>query len=173
MHEESFSGGLRSPAGFVFGVQGWMWGPPRPTSITFFIDGTAKVSDQYGRPIRGAVIDNKEIRFATEPPPADENGIGSGRSVRVSARKGLATHAQVIAALEAEKIDWQTLTYAGFPQLPYADLKRVKQIPPTPIDELIHIPNPVLRRDAVRLRKEMNAVIEKELEEAGILLGEE
>lgn len=173
MHEESLSGSFKSPAGFIFGVQGWMWGPPRPTCITFFIDGTAKVCDQYGRAIRGAVIEDKEVYFATTPPPPKEDRISPGQYQVDPARKRLATHAQVIAALDKERVDWQTLTYAGFPQLPYADLKKVKQLPPTPIEELLFIPNPILRRDAIKLRKELNAIIDKEREEAGILLESE
>ncbi len=155
--------GFRSPGGFVFGVQGWMWGPPKPTCITFFIDNTAKVSDQYGRPIRGAVgVDNKEVYFAiTAPPDRKDNPNPKDR-------KHLATHAQVIEALLNEKVDWQTLTYAGFPQLTYGELKKLKQLPPTPVDELLFIPNPALRRDAVRIRRELNEAIDKEREEAGL-----
>lgn len=162
MNESGYIGGqsYKSPGGFIFGVEGWMWGPPKPTCITFFVDNTAKVSDQYGRPIKGAIISNKEVRFALAPPSPDD---------KPNSRKGLATHAQVIEALFGEGVDWQTLTYAGFPQLPYSDLKKVKQLPPTPVEELIKIPNPTLRRDAVKIRRELNSILEKEREEAGLL----
>lgn len=158
--QDDFSGQFRSPGGFIFGVQGWMWGPPRPSCITFFIDNTAKVCDQYGRPIRGAIIGNKEIRFAINPPNPEDNLVE---------RRKLATHVQVIEALAAEQVNWQTLTYAGFPQLPYADLKKVKQLPPTPIEDLLKIANPILRRDAVKMRKELNDIMDKEREEAGLM----
>src|SRR5271154_6184694 len=57
-----------SPGGFAFGVTGWSWGEQRPRSITFFLDGTAKVCDQHGRPIKGTTKDNKEVFFATSAP---------------------------------------------------------------------------------------------------------
>lgn len=34
--------------GFVFGVQGFAYGEVRPTSVTFFLDGTARVCDHRG-----------------------------------------------------------------------------------------------------------------------------
>lgn len=157
------SGSFKSPGGFIFGVQGWLYGPPKPTCITFFIDNTAKVSDQYGRPIKGAVINNKEVYFALGPPPDRKDNPNP------KDRKNLATHATVIEVLEKEGVEWQTLTYAGFPQLPYSELKKVKQLPPTPIDELLNIPNPALRRDAIRIRRELDEVMERERESAGLL----
>ncbi len=102
----------------------------------------------------------KELYFAQTSPSADD---------RPGSRKNLATHVQVIEALAAEKIDWQQLTYAGFPQVPYSELKKIKQLPPTPIDELLKIVNPALRRDAIRIRKELNDAIDKEREAAGLL----
>jgi hypothetical protein len=160
---------VESPGGFVFGVQGWMWGQPRPTSITFFLDGTVKVSDQYGRPIRGAFIDNKEIKFAPGPPGAyDPPGSRSdGRGGYVS---GFATHAQVLTALELERVEWQKLSYAGWPQLPYSELKKLDPLPPTPIAELRKIRDSVLRKDALRIRREAD---EQRAEELGILDDEE
>lgn len=146
--------GLTSPGGFVFGVSGWHWGEPRPKSITFFLDNTAKVSDQHGRPIKGVVLaDNKPVRFAATPPAHDQ---------LPDARKDLATHVEVIAALAAERIDWQTLTYAGWPQLPYAELKKLPTLPPTPIEELRKIKDPILRRDALRIRREADEAAAKE-----------
>lgn len=162
--QEDFAGSFRSPGGFIFGVQGWSWGPPRPTSITFFTDNTAKVSDQYGRPIRGTLThNNREVKFAQGPPGNDD---------KPDARKGLATHAQVIEALDKENVDWKTLTCAGFPQIPYEELKKLPALPPTPIEELLKIKDKVLRRDAIRIRREANEAIEKEREEAGVLLEE-
>lgn len=147
--------GVTSPGGFVFGVQGWHWGEPRPSSITFFLDGTAKVCDQHGRAIKGCVIDNKEVRFASGPPSPDD---------KPNARAGLATHAQVIAALAAERIDWQKLTYAGWPQLPYAQMKALLNIPITPVDELRKIKDSTLRKDALRVRREHDEARLKEVQ---------
>ena len=155
--EAQQSGEFQSPGGFVFGVQGWTWGEPRPRSITFFLDNTARVSDQHGRPIRGTVLDNKEVLFARSAPSQDDPpGL---RSV-------LATHAQVIAALDAERVDWRTLTLAGWPQLPYAQLSKLDKLPPTPLEELRKIKDPALRKDAIRAAKERDEVMVKELQVA-------
>ena len=139
----------------MFGVQGWTWGEPRPKSITFFLDGTAKVSDQHGRPIRGTRVDNKEVLFAQAPPKNDDPP---------GARQHLATHAQVIAALAAERVDWRTLVCAGWPQLPYAELRAMDVLPPTPIEELRKIQDSSLRKDALRARREANDAVTKELQ---------
>ena len=147
--------GMTSPGGFVFGVSGCVWGQPVPRTITFFLDNTAKVSDQYGRPIKGTVgEDGREVRFAAAPATQDE-APGS--------RTKLATHVQVIAALEAERVDWQRLVSAGWPQLPYGELKKIKKLPPTPLEELAKIPDPGLRRDALRARRELDEIAAKEL----------
>ena len=142
-HNADRIGDYQSPGGFVFGVQGWVWGEQRPTSITFFLDGTCLVSDQHGRPVKGTV--NKE-----------------GRPLHFAG----CTHAQVIAALAEERIDWLTLTRAGWPQLPYAKLKELKELPPTPLEELKKITDPVLRKDALRVRREADGAREKELQAA-------
>ena len=156
MAEHQFSGEFQSPGGFVFGVQGWMWGEPRPTSITFFLDNTAKVSDQHGRPIRGVVTpDSKEVRFAHAPPSDDQ---------APDARAGLATHAQIIAALALERVDWQKLSWAGWPQLPYDELKGLPRLPPTPLEELRKIVDPSLRKDAMRVRREADTVRAQEMQ---------
>lgn len=133
-----YSGEFRSPGGFVFGTQGWTWGEQRPTAITFMLDGTCKVSDQHGRPIKGTVKDNRPLYFDR------------------------CSHAQVVAALAEERVDWQTLVCAGWPQLPYAQLKALKMLPPTPIDELRKIADSDLRNDALKIRREMDAAREKE-----------
>lgn len=147
--------GVTSPGGFVFGVQGWMWGEPKPTSITFFLDNTAKVSDQHGRPIKGTIIDGIKIRFADNPP---------GHNDQPNARGGFATHAQVIEALDAERIDWRKLTCAGWPQLPYEALMKLKELPPTPLEELRKIKDSSLRKDALRARRETDEVRAKEMQ---------
>ena len=150
--------GLQSPGGFIFGVQGWVWGEPRPRSITFFLDGTAKVCDQHGRPIKGTVIDNREVRFAMTAPTGEDYP---------DSRTGLANHQQVIAALAAERIDWRTLVCAGWPQLPYDQLVAAygpsyARLPMTPLEELRKIKDSLLRRDAMRLRREVDDLRMKE-----------
>lgn len=154
MNNENLAGEMTSPGGFIFGTQGWTWGEPQPKSITFFLDGTAKVSDQHGRPIKGTVVDNKEVKFAQGPPKNDDVP---------NARAHLATHAQVIEALAAERVDWRTLQCAGWPQLPYVELKKLGELPPTPLEELRKIRNPELRRDALKARREVDEVRTKEL----------
>lgn len=150
--------GFTSPGGFVFGVSGWTWGEPRPKTITFYLDNTARVSDQYGRPIKGVVgHDNKPILFAPTGPESDGNN-------NYRPRPQYATHRQVIAALAAERCDWTTLTSAGFPQLPYDELKQIPALPPTPIEELRKIRDPRLRKDALRARREADEARAREVE---------
>lgn len=201
--ERSFN--ARSPGGFEFGLQGFQWAEPRPTSITFYLDNTASVQDQYGRPVRRAITNTGELRFADTPPEASQDGT-------VVPRPQFATHTQVIAALSEERIDWtgylvqwitsggaakwrgglnlteagkmqakliqegnrnvtiaREIACAGWPQLPYAELKKLPEIPPTPIEELRKIRDPALRKDALRLRREIDegraaemAVVEEE-----------
>lgn len=125
-------GEFQSPGGFIFGIQGWTWGEQRPTSITFFLDGTVRVSDQHGRPIPGVVKEGKAIYFAK------------------------CTHVQVVSLLAEERIDWQSLVSAGWPQLPYDKLKEMKVVPPTPIDDLKKIKDDNLRKDALKMRREVD-----------------
>lgn len=188
-----------SPGGFQFGVQGWVWNDPKPTTITFFLDGTAMVCDQYGRQIRRAITSRGELRFADTPPESPRDG-------NVQPRPHFATHAQVIAALAEERINWQgyevryitpggrpmtrggltlddavkvqvklvqdgnrdvaivrEIVYAGWPQLPYDELKGLPELPPTPIEELRKIRDPQLRKDALRIRREADEAREKEM----------
>lgn len=154
-----FVGQVMSPGGFIFGVQGWTWGEPRPRTITFFLDGTAMVCDQHGRPIKGTSVDGKEVKFATTPPLAD----GSDKLLRAAA---FASHARVCAALEVERIDWRKLTSAGWPQLPYEMLKTLTELPPTPAVELQKIRDPQLRKDALRMRREFDDLKAAELRAA-------
>lgn len=189
-------------ADFEFGVQGWTWGDPVPKSITFFLDNTAAVCDQYGRHVRKAVLDSgAEVVFAGSPPDASKEGT-------IVPRPHLATHAQVIAALRAEGINWmayevrhltvngpklkgnltleqaqelqikmikegakqvsmeRSVACAGWPQLPYEELKKLPEVPPTPIEELQKIKDPKLRKDALKFRAEATAAVEMELQEA-------
>ncbi len=197
---QSETGTIRSPGGFEFGIQGFSYGDPIPKSITFFLDNTAMVCDQHGRCIRRAVsAEGSEVRFADSPPDANREGD-------VTPRPQYATHAQVIAALAAERIDWlaydvrwrakdgavrvrgnvpleqaetiskklaadgmtqvsvvRTIACAGWPQLPYDQLQKLPEAPPTPKEELLKIKDHSLRRDALRLRREVDDVRQKEL----------
>lgn len=157
-------GGMVSPSGFVFGVQGWNWSDPKATSLTFFLDGTVMVSDQYGRPIRGSVIDSKEVRFAMSPPPVDDTDEALFSRL-LAERRQLGSHAQVVRALEADRIDWTKLARSGWPQLAYEELKKLARVPPTPMEELHKIRDPKLRKDAMRLRREADESQQRELQE--------
>lgn len=155
-----------SPGGFEFGVQGWHYADPIPKSITFFLDNTVLVADQYGRPIRGVVAEGKELWFAITPPEQhmDVSLLYQPRSITIENKSvPLATHAQVIAALTAERIDWKKIPAAGWPQLTYTELKKLGELPPTPLAELRMIRDPQLRKDAMRMRREYDDIRTKEL----------
>lgn len=150
MADNDFSGEFKSPGGFVFGVQGWTWGEQRPSSITFFVNGTCRVSDQHGRPIKGTVRDNKPLYFDK------------------------CNHAQVVAALAEERVDWRNLVCAGWPQLPYAQLKAMGTLPPWPFAEQhvgdgkctcvrCCIPNDSLRKDSIKAWREATEAQAKEM----------
>jgi len=193
------TGEFQSPGGFVFGVQGFNYGPPRPTSITWFLDNTAMVCDQYGRPIRAAMLDDgRVLRFADAPPTADENN-------KVEPRPHFATHIQVVEALKSERIEWTSyivkyragdgrtkvhsgltkdqadkllkeksrdgsqvkmepaIACAGWPQLLYEELSKLPELPSTPLEELLKIRDPQLRKDAIRIRREADEATAEEL----------
>lgn len=185
---------------FEFGVQGWTYGEPRPFSITFYLDNTATVCDQYGRPIRRAVTSAGEFNFADSPPEANRDGI-------INPRPQFATHVQTIAALTAERVNWlayvvryitsnnnpktvpglslpdavkmqgkliqegnknvviaREIVCSGWPQLPYEQLKELPELPPTPLEALQSIRDQKLRKDALRIRSEMDTARQKELQ---------
>lgn len=122
---------VKSPGGFVFGIQGWEYGEIRPKAVTFFLDGTARVSDHRGNPIQELT----------------------------------GTHAEVVEKLGEDGVDWKTLDWAGWPQLPYDELKELPRVPETPLDELLKIKDKTLRADAVRLRRETDAAAAAERSE--------
>lgn len=122
---------VQSPGGFVFGIQGWEYGEVRPKAITFFIDGTARVTDHRGNAI------------------PDLSG----------------THGEVISKFADVGLDWQKLDLAGWPQLPYDELKELTYVPETPLDALMQIKDKSLRADAIRLRKELDQAKADEEEE--------
>jgi hypothetical protein len=199
--QDGNTGTFRSPGGFEFGIQGFVYGPPIPSAITWFLDNTAIVADQYGRRIKGVQMpDGSAIIFADCPPDASREG-------EIIPRPQFATHAQVIAALTAERIDWlgyevryrardntdklrsgmsfkeahalqakliqegirfvllgRTISCAGWPQLKYEDLKKIPELPPTPLEELRKIRDTQLRRDAMRIRREVDESRAKEMQ---------
>ena len=208
VREEQLMGEVTSPGGFVFGVQGWSWGEQQPKSITFFLDGSAMVTDQYGRVIRKAVDQEmREVIFADKPPDGNRDD-----TTRVVPRPQFASHAQVIAALTAEGIEWtayevrwrdkagamkargrltladagklqtkllqegctqvlmdRSISCAGWPQLPYEQLKKLGAPLPTNEGydrELRKITNTDLRRDALKMWGEIMADTAKEMAEA-------
>ena len=163
-------GSQPSPAGFHIGIVGWI--PPQQavSGITFFLNGTAMVTDQYGRPVRGAEIEpGKPVYFAMCPPinPEDDKNPGFRNAVNKDGKRDLVklgTHAEVVKSLEYERIDWTSLDFAGWPQLPYDELKKLKSVPKTPIDELRKIQNADARKDALRIRREFDKARELELQ---------
>lgn len=52
---------VKSPGGFVFGIQGWSYGEVRPKSVTFFTNGTTRVADQHGNAIAELVGTHAEV----------------------------------------------------------------------------------------------------------------
>jgi hypothetical protein len=160
--ENDHVGTFKSASGsFIFGVENWVWRDPVPTSVTFFIDGTAIVNDQYGRPIRGVIHDGHETKFAPTPPVADSSG-------EIVPRPEYANHQQVIEALRSEGIEWKTLDHAGWPQMPYSELVKLEKLPPTPAEALARIVDPALRKDALKMRCEADEARKKELQPVAI-----
>ncbi len=170
--QDGWRGGIGvSPGGFEFGLQGWMWPDPVPRAVTFFLDGSALVSDQFGRPIKGAEVDGRQYYFATCAPAGDRDEVSpyQRRTVEVNRKQvPLATHAEVVACLEAERVDWIKLTHAGTPQLPYEQLKRVPDLPPVEEAQLRRIPDAELRRAALRVRREVMESRAKEMQAAEV-----
>lgn len=62
---------VKSPGGFVFGIQGYEYGEVRPKSITFFVDGTARVGDHRGNPIQVYAGSHKEVIVKLEDAGVD------------------------------------------------------------------------------------------------------
>lgn len=199
-----------SPGGFEFGIQGFVYGPPQPKSVTFFLDGSALVADQYGNRIKGAQMpDGRVVLFADKPPDSSKKGDDDSNVLIdrvVATRPQFATHAQVVEALLAEGINWlayevrwrgrdnrnnvrtnltleqasaqqtkllqeghtmvvvgRIISCAGWPQLSYEELKKLPEVPRTPIEELRKIRDPQLRKDALRFRREVNEARQKEM----------
>lgn len=176
-----------SPGGFEFGLQGWSWPEPVPCGITFFLNNTVMVTDQFGRAIRGAEVDGKRVFFAVSAPRADDPEPGFVRAPSPSGsgvvRMRLATHAEAVAALEAERVDWVGLNRAGWPQLDYASLKKLPGLPAWPFDAehnpatgltpgrtcncvVCAVRDPEVRKAALRARAEAEEAAAREMEAA-------
>jgi len=158
-----------SPGGFEFGPQGFVWPAPVPMAITFFLDGSALVADQFGRPIKGCDNNGKQVLFAAGPPEGGRDNTEPYVKRKVVTRtltggkeeRALGTHVEVVAALEAEGINWHKLTWAGIPQLPYDTLKKLycpdgswRNLSAVSVSELRRIPDPDGRKNLLRLRRE-------------------
>lgn len=205
-------GMVQSPGGFEFGIQGFTYGPPIPKSITFFLDGSAMLCDQYGRVIRRALNASGQIvLFADTPPDANRDGT-------IHPRPQFANHAQTLQTLKDERVNWlayevryvskngghrakgglntmedakrvqeallrdgnghvticHEIVSAGWPQLPYEELKKLplSVFPPVESEdpslrdaylrELRKIPDPELRKAAIRFRHEMDIALQVE-----------
>lgn len=136
---------FRSAKDIPFGIEGWSYGEVKPTSITFFTDGTALVADHRGNPIEKLGM----LTLPMLPPTNDEDSHQK--------RAKFPRHAEVIAELASTGIDWQKLVAAGWPQLEYDELKKIEELPKTPRDELVRIRNKALRTDALQMRDEADA----------------
>lgn len=187
------SGFTISPGGFEFGLQGFAPGEPKVTSVTFYNDGTALVADQHGFPIRGILLDNgKEVRFAMSPPIADKQEIiprphlATHAQVYEALQKDLGIDlidhmnkaGESCGRCKGSKVFGngacptckgtgvlQVITCAGWPQLPYEVLKRLKELPPAHTEELRRIRDDRMRKDALLIRRERNEIRSKELAE--------
>ena len=125
----------------MFGIQGFSYANPIPHGITFMLDDTTVVYDQYGRVCTGKAI------------PGDKD--------RKCEYEG--THKEVIERLRANGIDWQNLSWAGFPQLPYSDLKKLKHIPQElSEDDWKKVPHGTIRKDMKRAAAEWKEDRKKE-----------
>ncbi len=137
---------IASASGIPFGIEGFDYGETRVRSVTFMLNGNTRVCDHRGNEVR-------EMR---------------------------GTHAEVIARLKEAGYEWyldenralwlkhgkDAICTAGFPQLPYDELKELPAIPVTPLDELMKIRDKLLRVDAMKARKEADASAAEQLEEA-------
>lgn len=170
----------KTEGGTPFGVEGWVPPEQRVRSITFFLDGTAMVCDQRGQPVRGVDVNGKATYFALTPPVHHNPKPGYRAGQVVGGRQQylkLATHAEVVAALAEERVDWEQLTWAGWPQLPYEQLKALQKPPLWPFAEghvagspvglsctcvRCSVRDPELRAASLRYRKELE---EQQVEE--------
>ncbi len=151
--DSDWTGEVRSPGGHVFGLQGFQFADPIVCALTFYLDNTCEVHDQYGRPVRGVITkDNKTVLFAPDPPNADR-----GNDAYRGPHK-YATHMETVIALEGENIDWRKLPFAGTPQLDLERLQSIKDRLPegVPIEQLHKIKSPELRAAALRVRLELD-----------------
>lgn len=136
---------FNSPRDIPFGIEGWSYGEIKPTTITFFTDGSAIVADHRGNPIEKLGT----LSLPTLPPSSDEDSP--------SKRAKYPRHSEIIAELTTMGINWQKLVYAGWPQLEYEALCEIEALPPTPREELAKIRNKALRADALKKRDEADA----------------
>jgi hypothetical protein len=150
-------------------------------AVTFFLNGSAKVSDQHGRPIKGFVSkEGNPIYFDRCTHQQVVEGLaGEGIDVIAEMNK-TGTPCKVCKGNRTANNKWcqacyhkdsgestglsSTLKCAGWPQLRYDMLKKIKELPPTPIEELRKIKDPDLRKDALKIRRELDESRDKELQ---------
>jgi hypothetical protein len=154
IHEDEarqFQGLKTSPGGFCFGLENFTWPEPVPCAITWYLDGTASVFDQFGRPIKGFVTsDGREVLLADRPPEHQQ------ATLKIRRTEKFCTHLQAVQALEAEEVDWRTLPSSGWPQLPIELLRSLPNLPDPPLDQLHGIKSESLRKASLLRRLEMD-----------------
>jgi hypothetical protein len=182
--ERDYVGEYTSPGGFVFGVQGWTWGDQRAESITFLINGTARICDQHGRLFKvlqrqdGTVLDlgqmthvqiievlaEERINLVEE---MNKHGKPCPRCKGTKLESGGSRPCQACYHKNSNTSTGlaRCLTVAGWPQVPYDMLKKIVNLPPTPIEELRKIRDPQLRKDALRMRREVDAAKAEEMQQ--------
>jgi len=145
---------ITSPGGIDFGIQGWDYGEVRPTTIVFLITGIARVCDHHGNPIdelcgphADILAQLKEAGFDWFVADDEQRTLWLTRKNRGKMDKNVSM-----------------MSVAGFPHLPYAELKKMPRLPETPIDELRNIKNKKHRNDALRARAEADRENQKSME---------
>lgn len=186
VQEENLANDMVSPGGNVFGIQGWSWGEQRPTHITFLTNGTCRVIDQHGRLIRGVVLgDGVPIYFDRASHAQVVKALLDDQTLRIDVIHEMNETGQPCQRCKGTGLSgerpcnecWhkptgrctgikKTITCVGWPQLPYEQLKLLNELPPTPITELYKIKNTPMRKDALRIRREVDKA--KAAEQQGI-----
>ena len=83
----------------------------------------------------------------------------------LSQQQAIVEQKKLIEAGHRNVVIGRTIAAAGWPQLPYEMLKKMAEVPPTPMEELRKIVDPAMRKAAIRLRREVDEGKAKELSE--------
>lgn len=135
---------ITSPGGIDFGIQGWDYGEIRPTTVVFLITGIARVCDHHGNPIEELCGPHAEVLATLKEAGFDWHIADDEKSTLWLVRKSRGKMDKNVTMMSV----------AGFPHLPYAELKKMPRLPETPIDELRNIKNKKHRNDALKARAE-------------------